>query len=73
MATATLERPIRTETWTEDLTATETEALLDSLEVAGFSDLDVRFCESGLFAVKLPPNASHFRWPAAHATSHFQH
>ena len=54
MSTATLDAPVRTETWTDDLTVTEFEALLDSLEVAGFCNVDVRCTESGFFAVKMP-------------------
>jgi hypothetical protein len=41
-------------TWTNDLTLSEAEFLLDRLEVAGFRDVQVHCTAEELFAIKIP-------------------
>ena len=40
--------------WTDDLTKSEAEFLLDQLEELGFPNMEVRCTERGMFAVQLP-------------------
>jgi len=41
-------------TWTDDMTKSDAEFLLDRLEQAGFRDVKVRCTSEDLFAVQLP-------------------
>jgi hypothetical protein len=41
-------------TWTNDLTMSEAEMLLDQLEVAGVRDVEVHCTAEELFAIKIP-------------------